>query len=729
MRDRPRNQASPSLDDILQSGLDKRSAEDLAAALQHAESSVKNESAEEVWRVISQVVLRPDHPFPLHQLCHAWCYRGWQAAHKVRPPVWSPSRAGAADLNLARLMKGLKGPKDWEARKGCPLQDLPLLHELSCTHPDIFWPAVFQELRIRFHTPPSRMLQPASKPEDVRWLPGARLNIADSAICTRDPDLVALVWADEAMPQHVHTLTRGQLRWQSLEVAAALRHMNLQPGAAVAIAMPMTAEAVAAYLGIVLAGCVVVGIADSFAPASIADRNRISQARAIITQDVILRGDKKLPMYARVVAAKSPRAVVIPAARGQALQVDLRPGDIAWQDFLESAKQAPPVTPHIADAADPSNILFSSGTTGEPKAIPWTHTTPLRCAMEAWTCMDMGLRDVAAWPTNLGWMMGPWLIYASLLSGAAMALFHGSPLGRPFGEFIQAARVTFLGVVPSLVKTWRSSGCMQGLDWGAVRRFASTGEASAPDDSHWLSARGGYKPVIETIGGTEIGGSFLSGSMLQPQIPSTFSTPTLGTRLLLLRGAEGEERQQSPHGGGEACNGELTLVGPCLGWSQRLLNRDHHTAYYEGMPMAAGTSMPLRRHGDEMERLPNGYYVAHGRADDTMNLGGIKVSSVELERACVEGTSEVMEAAAVGVPTPGGGPDKLVLFLVLQPSSSQAADTKGLQKRCQAAIRDRLNPLFRLDKVLVRAALPRTASNKVMRRVLRDELRGPKAKL
>lgn len=83
----------------------------------------------------------------------------------------------------------------------------------------------------------------------------------------------------------------------------------------------MTAEAVAAYLGIILAGCVVVGIADSFAPASIADRNRIAQAQAIITQDVILRGDKKLPMYARVVAAKSPRAVVIPAARGQALQV------------------------------------------------------------------------------------------------------------------------------------------------------------------------------------------------------------------------------------------------------------------------------------------------------------------------------------------------------------------------------------------------------------------------
>ena len=92
-----------------------------------------------------------------------------------------------------------------------------------------------------------------------------------------------------------------------------------------AIAMPMTLEAVTAYLGTVLAGCVVVGIADSFAPQQIADRNRISHAQAIVTQDVILRGDKKLPMYARVVAAKSPRAVVIPAVRGQALQVIVCP--------------------------------------------------------------------------------------------------------------------------------------------------------------------------------------------------------------------------------------------------------------------------------------------------------------------------------------------------------------------------------------------------------------------
>ncbi|CAL8471383.1 g10925 [Coccomyxa elongata] len=643
-------------------------------------------------------------------------FHDWDADAKGPVPAWIPTAEGVRDTNLAAFMNGFQAEEWQRAKTGDPQADLDLLQRISHSDPEAFWRPVLDHLRIHFHHKPSRILQSASNPDDVRWLPGAQLNIAESALCVRDQDAPALLWAQEEAPDQICALTLGELRLRTQRFAAALRLAGHTPGQAIAIDMPMTVEAVVAYFGIVLAGCAAVSIADSFAPAEIAMRLRISNAAAIVTQDVIGRGDKLHPLYTRVVEAEAPRAVVVPANASAGLQVSLRRGDVSWEDFLKAAPPHGSFQAHVADASDVTNILFSSGTTGEPKAIPWTHVTPIRCGVDGWAHQDVRRGDVVAWPTNLGWMMGPWLLYAALLNGAAVALFQGSPLGRAFGIFVERAQVNVLGLVPSIAKAWRASGCMKGLRWTALRCYSSTGEASAPEDYHWLMARAGYKPIIEICGGTEIGGGFLAGSMLQPQCPSTFSTPTMGSNFVLLPAAGG----QSMHGDWTAVVGELAVVPPLLGSSQRLLNRDHHSVYYKDMEVVAGTSTPLRRHGDEFERLPNGYYRALGRCDDTMNLGGIKVSSVELERACMEGVPSIMEAAAVGVPAPGGGPEQLVLFLV---PKGKREDVATVKHQCQAAIWSKLNPLFKVERVLWRDSLPRTASNKVMRRVLRDESR------
>lgn len=425
----------------------------------------------------------------------------------------------------------------------------------------------------------------------------------------------------------------------------------------------------------------------------------------------------------------------------------VRPGDVLMHDLLHTTANAPPPTP-TTDAQDLTMIMFSSGTTGQPKAIPWNHITPLKAALDAWAHQDVRHGDVVAWPTSLGWVMGPWLVYASLLNGASMALFDGSPLDRPFGRFLVAARVTMLGLVPSIAKAWRASGCMQGLVWGtcvcvcvcavnraenhfsqchptaipqplhaSLRCISSTGEASAPEDYHWLMALAGYCPIIEYCGGTEIGGAFLTGSMLQPASPSTFSTPALCTRLVLLDTTTGAPLDTNITN--STVTGELTVVAPSIGLSQMLLNKDHAKAYYHGMPPSPYKSASwLRRHGDEVCRMGNGYYVALGRTDDTMNLGGIKVGSVEIERCVVQGVDAVQEAAAVGVPTPGGGPERLWLFVVVQ---GQGVQEGALLGACNSAIRAKLNPLFRAERVVVVGSLPRNASNKVMRRVLRDQ--------
>ena len=145
---------------------------------------------------------------------------------------------------------------------------------------------------------------------------------------------------------------------------------------------------------------------------------------------------------------------------------------MTWQDFLSDNETFTAVPCH-PDAH--TNILFSSGTTGEPKAIPWTHTTPIKAAADAYLHHDIHPGDVLAWHTNLGWMMGPWLIYASLINKATIALYDGVPTGRDFGVFVQNAKVSMLGVVPTLVRAWKNTGCMHGLDWAGNQSLQFNG--------------------------------------------------------------------------------------------------------------------------------------------------------------------------------------------------------------------------------------------------------------
>jgi len=245
---------------------------------------------------------------------------------------------------------------------------------------------------------------------------------------------------------------------------------------------------------------------------------------------------------------------------------------------------------------------------------------------------------------------------------------------------------------------------MLGMDWSRIRAFSSTGECSNPIDMLYLMHLAGYRPVIEYCGGTEIGGAYVTGTVVQPCIPSTFTTPALGMDFVLL-----------DESGQPANKGEVFIDGVSIGLSTRLINGDHEAIYYGDTPLGR-TGMPLRRHGDELEALGDGYYRVAGRCDDTMKLGGIKIGCAEIERMLNQ-VPGVLETAAVAVPPPGGGPSRLVVFLV--PRDGDLNIGESFKPLLQQAIRMQLNPLFHLDEVRVVASLPRTASNKVMRRELR----------
>ena len=665
-------------ENLIECGLDKSTSDRLLERINPLLASLP---AAACWGELSQTILTPDHPFALHQLLHNTVFADWkgQAA-----PAWFPAEDKIEKTNIAAVMQELD------------LDSYEALHSWSAHHRADFWKLMIERLGIQFHRKFSEVVDLSKGAEFPNWLVDARLNIVES--CFNAPsDTTAIVFQSEG--SILSTMTYGELNTLINRVANGLVDVGFRPGDAIAVDMPMNAESVAIYLGIIKAGGVVISIADSFAPDEIQMRLRIANAKGIFTQDYIRRAGKQLPLYAKVVDANAPKAIVL--SRENELLIELRNGDLTWEGFLSDSDRFDAVG---CDPHDHTNILFSSGTTGEPKAIPWTQTTPIKCAVDAYLHHDIKHGDVLAWPTNLGWMMGPWLIYASLVNQATIALYDGTSTEREFGEFVQAACVTMLGVVPSIVRAWKNTGCMKGLDWGAIKAFSSTGECSNSEDMLFLMFLAGYRPIIEYCGGTEIGGGYLTGTTIQPAAPATFTTPALGLDIVICD----EDGQPTD-------NGEVFVIPPSIGLSTELLNKDHHEVYFEGTPQLP-KQLPLRRHGDGVERLADGYYRIHGRVDDTMNLGGIKVSSAEIEEV-LNSVSGIREVAAIAVPPPDGGPSQLVIYAVLLPET----DTQSLITSLQSAIREHLNPLFRIHDVIVVDALPRTASNKIMRRILRDE--------
>ena len=613
-------------------------------------------------------------------MLYSTIFADWDSS-KGEPPVWIPDRDRIQATNIAALMQELN------------LASYGGLHAWSIQNRAQFWEVMIKRLDISFQAKYTQIVDLSRGIESPKWLLGARLNIVDSCF-QADKNDTAIIWQKPGCS--LSRLTYRELEALSNCVANSLLDLDYNPGDRIAIAMPMTAESVAIYLGIIKAGCVVVSIADSLAAEEIATRLQISQAKTIFTQDIILRAGKQLPMYSKVIEANPLQAIVL--ASDSSLSVELRQQDLSWFEFLNPKDKFTAIYTHPEAY---TNILFSSGTTGEPKAIPWNQTTPIKCAVDGHLHHDIHRRDIVAWPTNLGWMMGPWLIFASLINQATIALYYDTPTGREFGQFVQDARVNMLGVVPGLVNTWKVSGCMQGLDWSGLKAFSSTGECSNPQDMLFLMSLARYKPIIEYCGGTEIGGGYLTGTLVQPCIPSTFTTPALGLDLAIF-----DEQ------GHVANTGEAFLIPPSIGLSTELLNKDHHRVYFDHTP-----SSNLRRHGDRLERLPNYYYRVQGRADDTMNLSGIKISSVEIERV-LNTVVGVRETAAIAISPLHGGTSQLVIYAVVAPQVQ--TDKDSLMTAMQTAIKQHLNPLFKIGDLELVSSLPRTASNKVMRRVLRE---------
>lgn len=595
--------------------------------------------------------------------------------------IWKPTKETTNNSNIGKLM---------QARQFSSYNDF---WNWSVQQREDFWAETVEQLNIIQEKKYNQILNVDDGVTQAKWLYGAELNIVDSCF-QNGAAATAIVF--QKPNEAVQKITQQQLEKLVNKIANGFTSINIKKGDTIAIDLPMTLECVAIYLASIKAGVKVATIVDSFTVNEIDVRLNLTKPKVVFTQDVLARAGKKFPLYQKVVDANAEKIVVIKTLEDS---VTLRNQDVFWGDFLSentkftSVKQSP--QEHIT-------FLFSSGTTGEPKAIPWNHTTAIKVASDGFYHQNIQQNDVVCWPTNLGWMMGPWLIFAALINKAAIGLYYDAPLSAAFGEFVQDAKVTMLGVIPSIVKHWKNSGCMESFDWNSIKNYSSTGEVSNPTEMKYLMSLANNKPVIEYCGGTEIGGGYVTSTVVQENQPSTFSTKALGSDFVLL-----DENQQ------ETSKGEVFIIPPVMGLSTELLNKNHHNIYYKDTPKY---HQQLRRHGDELKQLENGYFKILGRVDDAMNLGGIKVSATQIE-AAINKLSFVIESAAIAVAPEDGGPAKLVVFYV---GEGVLTLSKDRLIEAQKIVKTELNPLFKVADLVKIEVLPRTASNKIMRRTLRD---------
>ena len=353
--------------DIIGCGVDELEAAKLLAQIEALAGS-----PEARWREAARCILRPDHPFALHQLLYRAIYGS------AGGPVFFPERADIEHAHMTAL------------RRELGLDSHAALFAWSVAEREAFWERTVARLGIRFRKPYTQLLDLSQGVEAPKWFVGAEMNIAES--CFQAPaDQTAIVFQREG--GRLEQISFGDLEALCDRVAGGLCALGFAPGDQIAVAMPMTAESVAIYLGIIKAGCAVVAIADSFAAPQIATRLQIGEAKAIFTQDVILRGGRELPLYPRLVAAEAPLTIVLPG-RIEGLTETLRPGDLRWDEFLQADAISAAV---VCDPDATTNVLFSSGTTGDPKALPWAHVNPIKCGADAHYHQDVHPGDVVAW--------------------------------------------------------------------------------------------------------------------------------------------------------------------------------------------------------------------------------------------------------------------------------------------------------------------------------------------
>ena len=617
-------------------------------------------------------------------------------------PAWSPTEEQARQSRLFMFMRDL----------GCA--SYPELCQKAAQNPPWFWDALVRELGIIWSTPYAEVMDTSPGVPLTRWFPGGRLNAYESAVVRHrrsDPDRLAIIGETEAGTSR--QLTYAQLDATVERVASGLRGIGVERGVAVGLYLPLVIENVVALLACTKLGAVAVPLFSGFGAEAIRQRLSDAQARVLITADAAVRRGRPVAMKPIAVEAAAglpqvERLVVVRCAGVDPATTSGR--EVAWEDLDRPAR--PPVQTEAMRPDEPLLLLYTSGTTGRPKGTVHGHAgLPIKAAQDWALGMDVRPGERVMWVTDMGWVMGPLLVYGSLMLGGTAVLYDGAPdypEPRRVWSVADCHAVTHLGISPTLTRVLMASGerAVPERPLSRLRVLASTGEPWTPEAWTWLFETVGRRqlPIMNYSGGTECGGGLLSGNFLTPSRPGSFAGPIPG-----IDAAVFNDRGQPVQG--EV--GELVIRQPYLGMTLGFWNdpQRYLETYWSRWP-------DIWVHGDWAMVDEDGLWYILGRSDDTIKVAGKRVGPAEVEAAALDGTAAA-EAAAVGVPDPIKG-QSVVVFTVAGPG----ADPASIPDAVSQSIERLLGKPFKPAAVHVIPRLPKTRNGKILRRVIRNVFLG-----
>ena len=587
--------------------------------------------------------------------------------------------------------------------------DFGALHRWSVEDLDGFWRAVDRDIGLVWHQRYTTVLDSSRGTPWTTWWLGGRLNFVASAL-RHNPARTAIIFeGEEGITQR---LTYGELAAAVRRCAAGLRVLGVKPGDRVGIFLPLTPECAIATLAVAAIGAIYMPIFSGYASDAIAGRLRDCDASVLITADGFRRRGQIIPMKetadAAVDGAPSVRLVIVVSRLGR--NVKLRDREVTWDYLMAQGRDE-----SLADTSpeDPYMLIYTSGTTGKPKGAVHVHGGfPVKAAQDQAHVFDLQPGDVLWWFTDIGWMMGPWLIAGGLINGATILLYDGAPdfpdAGRVW-SIVERHRVTHLGISPTAIRGLMRSGeePVRRHDRSSLFVLGSTGEPWNPEAWWWYFDVVGDKraPLINYSGGTECAGGILGCTTWTPLKPAGFAGPVPG-----IAADVADPQGRSLRG----TVGELVIRKPWPGMTRGFWrDPDKYVAtYWQRFP-------GVWVHGDWARIDDDGFWFIEGRSDDTLKVAGKRVGPAEVESAATAHPA-VLEAAAIGVPHEIKG-EAIVVFAVLR-TGHAASD--GLAGEIAETIAERLGRPLRPDAVRFIADLPKTRNAKVLRRVIRGAYLG-----
>jgi acetyl-CoA synthetase len=614
---------------------------------------------------------------------------------------WRPDPEYVQHSNLKRFMDryGLRTPGE--------------LWRWSVEDVARFWEAVSKDLDLEWYTPYQRVVDLERGPEWPRWWVGGEFNYVHNAVDkqAQGKNATKLALICEGEEGSIRRLTYADLMAETNRCANALKALGVGKGDRVGLYLPMIPEVVIAQLAVGKIGAIYTPIFSGFGAEAVAARLQDCEAKVLITCDGIPRRGKLVTTkeFADEALALSPSVekvlVVNRASRADTPWTDGR--DLHWEEAL--AAQSADCATERTSPEDPYMIIYTSGTTGKPKGVVHVHGGfPIKGAQDMAHPFDIQPSDTFMWLTDMGWMMGPWLISGCLILGATIFLYDGTPdYPNPdrIWDMVERHRITATGIAPTVIRALMRHGdeWVTRHDLSSLRILASSGEPWNPEPWRWYQevVGGGRCPIINYSGGTEISGGIICSNVLEPQKPTSFSGPIPGMD------ADVVDDQGRPVRGQV---GELVLKQSWPGITRGFW-RDQERyleTYWSRIP-------GMWVHGDWALIDDEGYWYILGRSDDTIKVAGKRLGPAEVESAAVASAS-VAEAAAIGVPDPLKG-EHVVVFCVPRGS---APETETLRGQVDAAITRALGKALKPEKVLIVRELPKTRSGKIMRRVIRS---------